>query len=130
VTYEDGDSEQCRQDELEEIILTPDLANVEVGSRVAVRSPTNGKYHEATVARERNKHKPFFLEYNDGHREWTDLCQCTFRLLPGGTRRRGDDEIEDDSGSDDDSSEGEAFASDDEHDDTVTGDSDSEFEFD
>lgn len=128
--YEDGDSEEYSQFELEKIILTPDLENVEVGSRVAVHLSAYGKYFEATVARERNKRWPLYLEYNHGHREWTDLRQRTFRLLPGGTRRRRDDEIADDSESEDDSSVGEAFASDDEFGGIDNGDSDSEFEFD
>jgi hypothetical protein len=106
------------------------LAKVEVGSRVAVHWPAFGKFYEATVVRERNKKWPLYLEYDDGHCEWTDLRQHTFRLLPGGTRRRSDEEIEDDSESDDDSSGNEVSASDHEPEESDNNDSDSDFEFD
>jgi hypothetical protein len=36
VIYEDGDSEECNDQEMEDIALTPDLASVGVGSRVSV----------------------------------------------------------------------------------------------
>jgi hypothetical protein len=66
-----------------EIVLTSDLAKVEIGSRVAVYWPDDDEYYEGTVTRERNK-KPFYLEYDDGDREWIDFRQHEFRLLPGG----------------------------------------------
>ena len=103
------------------------MAKVEVGSRVAVHWPTFGKYYEATVARERNKKRPFYLEYDDGHCEWTDLRQHTFRLLPRGMRRRSDEEIVDDSESDEDSSGSELPASDYEFKESDNDDSGSEF---
>ena len=83
--------------EIEDIVLTSDLAAVEVGSWVAVYWPDDDRYHVATVTRERNKKKPLYLEYDDGSSEWVDLRQHRFHLIPGGTRRRWeeDDILED-----------------------------------
>jgi hypothetical protein len=101
VLYEDGDEEEYNGGDMEDIVLTSDLAAVEVGSRVAVYRPDDDQYYEATVTRERNKKLPLYLEYDDGDHEWIDLRQHSFRLLPGGTRRRWDeDDISDDDESD------------------------------
>jgi hypothetical protein len=90
--------------EMENIVLASDMADVEVGSRVAVYWPGNDQYYEATVTRERNKKRPLYLEYDDGDYEWIDLRKHRFRRLAGGTRRRRDkDEVIDDEESDDDS---------------------------
>jgi Helicase associated domain len=97
----DGDQEEYNNGDMENIVLTSDLAAVEVGSRVAVYWPDDDQYYEATVTRERNKKLPLYLEYDDGDHEWIDLRQHRFRLLSGGTRRRWDeDDISDDDESD------------------------------
>ena len=76
----------------------PDLVKVEIGSRIAVYWPEDNQYYEATVSRVRHKTSLLhFLEYDDGESEWVDLFQRKFRILPGGTRRRRDEEIHDDS---------------------------------
>jgi hypothetical protein len=49
-----------------EIVITPDLAKIEIGSRIAVYWLLDDTYYEGTVTRERNKKKPFRLEYDDG----------------------------------------------------------------
>jgi hypothetical protein len=59
--------------------------------------PGDNTYYGATITQEQNdKKKSFCLEYDDGGREWVDLCQQKFRLLEAGTRRRRG-EVEDDS---------------------------------
>ena len=93
VLYEDGDQEEYMNEEIEDIVLTSDLAAVEVGSRVAVYWPNDDQYYEATVTRERNTKKAFYLEYDDGSSEWIDLRQHRFRLLLGTRRRWDEDEI-------------------------------------
>jgi hypothetical protein len=75
----------------------PDVALVEIGSRIAVYWPLDNRYYDATVSRVRDKTRPLhFLEYDDGESEWLDLSLNKFRILSGGTRRRRDDEILDD----------------------------------
>lgn len=54
---------------------------VELGSRVAVFWPDDRKYYEGTVTRQRNKKNPFFLEYDDGEKEWIDFREHRVRLL-------------------------------------------------
>lgn len=88
VTYEDGRREENSSRELSEIMLTPNLGKIEIGSRVAVYRSVDDKYYEATVTRERNEKKPFYLEYVNGEHEWIDFRQHKFRLLPGETRCR------------------------------------------
>ena len=89
VIYEDGDSEEYDCQEMEDIVLTPNLEDVEVGSRVAVKRSAEDKFYEATVARVRvlrdgNNRRPLYLNYDDGYCGWLDLCQHKFRILHGG----------------------------------------------
>jgi hypothetical protein len=85
--------------------------NAQVGSRVAVFWPDDDQCYEATVTRERSKKRHVYLEYDDGDCEWIDRRQHTFRLLPGGTRhRRDDDKFTDDKESEYDDSGSEASA--------------------
>jgi hypothetical protein len=120
VVYEDGDSEEYNDKEMEDIVLSPDLAKVEVGSRVAVYWPIDDQYYDATVIRERNKKRPLYLEYDDGICEWIDLRKHRFRLLPGGIRRRTDEVVEDEESDDDPGSEA-SWSSDQELDDNDDG---------
>lgn len=74
----------------------PDVAQVEIGSRVAVFWPQDNLYYEATVTQIRDKTRLWhLLDYDDGRSEWTELDQCKFRVLPEGIRHRTDDEIQD-----------------------------------
>lgn len=99
--YDDGDSEEYNEKELSAIVVSHDLAKVEIGSRIAVMWPADDKYYEATVVRERiTSKKPYYLEYDTGHYEWIDLNGTKFYLLGGGTRRRSDTEVDDGSDSD------------------------------
>jgi hypothetical protein len=67
-------------------VESPDLARVDIDTRVAVKWPSNGKYYEATVVRESNEERPFCLVYDSGEYEWVDLRERKFRLLGEGTR--------------------------------------------
>lgn len=87
VRYNDGDVETCTEKDLSQIILSPELAKVEVGSRVAVLWEDD-TYYEASVTRERNKRRPFLLLYDSGDYEWIDLRETKFRLLDSGRKRR------------------------------------------
>jgi hypothetical protein len=53
---------------------------VEVGSRVAVFWPDDRMYYEGTVTRQRDKKNPFYLEYDDGEKEWIDFREHRVRL--------------------------------------------------
>jgi len=81
VVYEDGDTEEYVAKDLAPLVLSPELAKVEIGSRVAVKWPTDQKYYIATVTRERNEEKPFCVMYDTGDYEWLDLRHCKFRLV-------------------------------------------------
>jgi hypothetical protein len=54
---------------------------MKVGSRVAVWWPDDRRYYGGTVTRQRNKKNPFFLEYNDGEKEWIDFHEHRYLLL-------------------------------------------------
>ena len=71
--YSDGDSEEYDDEELAAIVLSPELQQVQVGSRVAVYKKKDDQYYEAVVSRERIDKKPLFLVYSNGNREWLDL---------------------------------------------------------
>ena len=98
VVYEDGDSEEYDDQEMDDIVLTAGLEDVDIGSRVAVYRPIDDRWYEATVTRfspEQNKRRPLYMKYDDGDCGWLDLCQHKFRILQGGMRRRSEDyEIE------------------------------------
>ena len=90
VIYEDGDSKEYTFQEMEDIVLTPNLEDVNVGSRVAVKRPDDDKFYEGTVACVRvlhdlNNRRPLYLNYDDGYRGWLDLCRHKFHILQGGT---------------------------------------------
>ena len=54
VTYENARREKCSSQEMSEIMVTPNVAKVEIGARLAVYWEGGGKYYEAIVAREQN----------------------------------------------------------------------------
>jgi hypothetical protein len=54
---------------------------VEVGSRVSVFWPEERRYYEGTMTRQRNKKNPFFVEYDDGEKEWMDFREHRVRIL-------------------------------------------------
>jgi len=102
VLYEDGEIEECTEKELAAIVITPELAQVDVGSRLALKWPYDDKYYEATVTCERKHQQRYCVEYDSGEYEWVDLHQRKFRLVDAQTHRRKDEVVEDDSESDDD----------------------------
>jgi hypothetical protein len=88
IIYEDGDTETASEKELASIVLSPELARMEIGCRVAVRWPNDGKYYNGTVCRERNTEKPFCVAYDSGDYEWIDFHRRKFRLLEGADERK------------------------------------------
>lgn len=97
ILYSDGDKEDCNEQDLDDIVLSPELEKAEVGVRVAVHWPSDDKFYEATIIRERlTSKKPYYLEYDTGHYEWLDLGKVKFCILGGGTRRRSNTLVEDD----------------------------------
>ena len=81
VTFEDGHIVKYNNKEMSLIAVSPELAKVKIGSRVAVLWPDDDKFYEATVTQERNNRRPLHLVYDDGKCEWIDLRQQNFRLL-------------------------------------------------
>lgn len=63
------------------IVLTPEVARIEIGCKVAVQWPSNGRYYKGTVSRERNTENPFCVVYDKGQYEWIDFQKRKFRLV-------------------------------------------------
>mmetsp|Transcript_18889 Transcript_18889/g.31236 ORF Transcript_18889/g.31236 Transcript_18889/m.31236 type:complete len:241 (+) Transcript_18889:50-772(+) len=60
-----------------------DVSNIYVESRVSVWWPAEEEYFDATVTDiDDSNYTPFFLEYDDGDSEWTNLAYRTFNTLP------------------------------------------------
>jgi hypothetical protein len=62
----------------------PDTSKVEIGTRLSVWWSGDNEFFDGTVTRRRTtagSKKPFYVEYDDGDREWIDLEQHTFRIL-------------------------------------------------
>lgn len=58
---------------------------LQIGARVAVYWDGEDEFYDATVTKERpHKKKRYFLEYDDGDREWVNLRKERWRLLGGG----------------------------------------------
>lgn len=55
--------------------------SVRVGSKLSVWWPGEKRYFEGKVAKIDNSRKPYFIKYNDGDEEWTDLRRRYFRIL-------------------------------------------------
>lgn len=70
--------------EMASIVLTPELARMEIGCRVAVRWPDDGRYYKGTVSREQNTKAPYCVTYDSGEYEWIDFRRRKFRLLESG----------------------------------------------
>ncbi len=84
VLYEDNEIEVCTEQELGELVVTPDLAKVEIGSRVALHWPDDDTYYEATVTRKQEKKDRFLMEYIGGEHEWVDLHERKFCIYEVG----------------------------------------------
>ena len=111
VVYEDGDTEEYDESDLGAIVISLDLAKVQIGSRVAVHWPEDDMYYEATVTRERYATNNLFrLEYDHSDQyEWLDLRHHKFCLLGGGIRRRNYTVVEEENES---NSSGDSFGPD------------------
>jgi hypothetical protein len=86
VVYDDGDSEEYDDRSMEDLLLTPELEDIKVGSRLAISKLNNNTCYKATVTRvkpgrNKSKPKPFYLEYDDGDCGWLVLGRHTFRML-------------------------------------------------
>ena len=67
---------------MSELVVSPELDKVQIGSRVEVLWSDDEEYYQATVTQEqRSKKRPLSLVYDDGEREWIDLRQHKFRLI-------------------------------------------------
>lgn len=101
IYMEDKEIEVHTEQDMAELVVTPELAKVEIGSRIEVLRPDVDTYAEAIITRERSNRKDrFCLEYDNGEGEWVDLHERKFRLLAGSNLRQKDEVVEDDSDSD------------------------------
>ena len=55
--------------------------NVGVGSRLAIWWPSEKKYFDGVVKKIDDSRKPYYVEYADGDKEWTDFKRRYFRFL-------------------------------------------------
>ena len=62
-----------------------DYYRVQIGARVSVYWDGEDAYFDGTVTKERpHKKKRYYVEYDDGDREWINLRKLQWRLLGGG----------------------------------------------
>ncbi|GAX27397.1 hypothetical protein FisN_23Hh144 [Fistulifera solaris] len=69
-----------------------DPSKVWIGTRLSVWWPEEEEYFDCTVTRYRDHKRPFYLEYEDGDREWIDLAEHKFFIIESETsnqRRTG-----------------------------------------
>lgn len=73
--------------------VNSDGSKVEVGSHVAVWWDGNEQYFNGHITAQRKHIRNFLLEYDDGKKEWINLAENDFKLLPPCTpqerKRRG-----------------------------------------
>ena len=73
--------------------MNGDPSLVSVGTRVKIWWPEDDAFYEATIVRMRkNDPSPFYLEFEDGEREWLDLNELKFQILAD----ESDDGMDDD----------------------------------
>lgn len=65
-----------------------DISQVWIGSRLSVWWPEEKEYFDCTVTRYRDHRRSFYLEYDDGDREWIDLADTDFFIVDSSSRRR------------------------------------------
>ena len=58
-----------------------DVSRVWIGSRLSVWWPEEQEYFDCCVTRYRDHKRAFYLEYDDGDREWIDLEETEFFIL-------------------------------------------------
>ena len=82
VRYEDGDDEQVSAEEMDDVVLNPNVSKVRVGTRVAVYWQGDECFYPATVKKRRYGHtEGFYLRYDDEIEEWVDLRSWTFHFV-------------------------------------------------
>jgi hypothetical protein len=62
-----------------------DPSKVWIGTRLSVWWPQEEEYFDCTVTRYRDHKRPFYLEYEDGDREWIDLAEHKFFIIDNET---------------------------------------------
>jgi hypothetical protein len=78
---EDSEEESIKEE-------NPDIAMVDVGSRVGIWWPEDRRYYKGKIVDRRRARKPLQLEYDDdGVKEWINLREHRFRLLRETARR-------------------------------------------
>lgn len=65
-----------------------DISQVSIGSRLSVWWPQEKEFFDCTVTRNRDHKRSFYLEYDDGDREWVDLKEEKFFMLSQSPRTR------------------------------------------
>jgi len=69
-----------------------DAGKIEVNSRVLVWWPYEEKYYSGTVDRIKvnsSDPDPHHILYDDGDRQWTNLCHCDFKRIDAAARPTG-----------------------------------------
>jgi hypothetical protein len=64
-----------------------DPSLVKVGCRVAVFWDGEGEFFEGVVTKERRGKKPFYVEYDDGDKEWVNFEKELFHLVENSSRK-------------------------------------------
>lgn len=59
----------------------PGPPGILVGSRISVWWPHEKQYYDCTITKRRDCKKGFYLEYDDGDREWLDLTKAKYSVL-------------------------------------------------
>jgi hypothetical protein len=67
--------------------MSSDLSKIRVGSRVALWWAGDSAYYPGTVTRAGANNTSYYLEYDDGEKEWVDFRRHSFRLLSENGRK-------------------------------------------
>lgn len=66
---------------------TSDPSKVWIGTRLSVWWPQEEEYFDGIVTRYRDHKRSFYLEYDDGDREWIDLSEHKFFIVENGSSK-------------------------------------------
>ena len=72
-------------DEQAAAVTNKKSVGIEVGCRVSVYWPGEEKFFKATVTKERQGKRRFYIEYDDGDEEWVDFTEERYRILSRST---------------------------------------------
>jgi hypothetical protein len=70
----------CNDMDAKAVEASLDVSAVTVGSRVAVWWPVDRRHYKGLVTKKRQGKAPFFLEYDDGEKEWINFSNHSFHL--------------------------------------------------